>query len=121
MTTIAITTENPSDATTATTTPAPGCLHWAHVSDGLWVCSTPEAFMGTVEFIDGGFETSDERGEWIGRSHSLAGAKQLLTAPKSQPRPVLRWGPSRTALTLGWAAVAITAAATVGIATQFFA
>jgi len=94
---------------------------WLNVAEGLWVGSGAGEFRGTVEFVDGRFEASDERGTRLGRSHSLAGAKQLLDQPAApEPANVLGWSDERTVLALGWLAFGASAIAAVSIATQLF-
>ena len=103
----------------ATTIPAITTT-WVNVAEGLWVGSSAREFRGTIEFVDGRFETSDERGTRLGRSHSLAGAKRLLDEPVAAPAAELVWSDERTVLALGWLAFGAAAIAAVSIASQFF-
>lgn len=128
------TTDPPERMTTMTTTIAPTVTTsiistpaafapettWANVVDGLWVASSAGEFRGTVEFVGGRFEVTDERGTQLGRSHSLAGAKRLLDQPTPEPANVLGWSDERTVLALGWLAFGASAIAAVGIASQLF-
>jgi len=113
-----------STATTTTVAgPAPisSATTWVNVADGLWTGSRDGEFFGTIEFVRGGFETSDHRGTHLGRSHSLAGAKRLLDDSRdAEPEQVLLWSDERTVLALGWLAFGVAAIAAVSIATQFF-
>ena len=94
---------------------------WVNVTEGLWVGSSAHEFRGTVEFVDGRFVTADDRGNALGRSHSLAGAKRLLDAPETaDPEHVLLWTDERTIFALGWLALGAAAIAAVSIASQFF-
>jgi len=94
---------------------------WVSVAEGLWVGSSTGEFRGTIEFVDGRFETSDDRGTRLGHSHSLAGAKLLVDAPQADDADhVLLWTDERTVLALGWLAFGAAAIAAVSIASQFF-
>lgn len=90
---------------------------WTSVAEGLWAGNRDGEFLGTVEFVDGGFETADHRGARIGRSHSLAAAERLIDEP-STPENVLVWRDERTLLTAGWLGFATLAVAAVAIALQ---
>src|SRR5690554_4817059 len=56
----------------------PSGARWAPVTETLWAGTRDGEFLGTVEFVDGGFETTDEHGVRIGRSHSLLAAQRLV-------------------------------------------
>jgi len=101
-------------------TPAKQGVRWALVADGLWSGTRDGEFLGTVEFVDGAFETCDHRGTRVGRSHSLASAQQLVDAPAPELSPVLTWTDERPSLAAGWLGFAALAVAAVTIATQLF-
>lgn len=98
--------------------PAPAGVLWAPVAEGLWAGTRAGEFLGTVEFVDGAFETSDARGMRVGRSHSLAAAQQLVDTPATDLTPVLTWHDDRPSLAAGWLGLAALAVAAVAIALQ---
>ncbi|QNO37673.1 hypothetical protein H4J02_01090 [Protaetiibacter sp. SSC-01] len=95
-------------------------VRWSLVAEGLWAGTRDGEFLGTVEFVDGAFETADNRGTRIGRSHSLAAAQNLVDAPAPELSPVLTWRDDRPSLAAGWLGFATLAVAAVTIATQLF-
>lgn len=111
---------------TATLTPAtfpavaPAATRWASVAEGLWAGTREGEFFGTVEFVEGGFETTDHRGTRLGRSHSLAAAKRLLDEPVDEQPGELMWRDDRATLAVGWLGFATLAVAAIAIATQLF-
>jgi hypothetical protein len=92
---------------------------WASVTDGLWAGTRDGEFLGTAEFIDGGFETSDAQGVRIGRSHSLAAAERLVDGPPAEVA-VLTWREERTALAAGWLGFGALALTAVALAAHLF-
>jgi hypothetical protein len=110
-------------ATTTAGAPTPAWLmsgtRWASVTDGLWAGTRDGEFLGTVEFIDGGFETSDAQGVRIGRSHSLATAELLVDGPPAETA-VLTWREERTALAAGWLGFGALALTAVALAAHLF-
>lgn len=114
-------------ATTPATTPVgtatPSSLmsgtRWATVTDGLWAGTRDGEFLGTVEFIDGGFVTSNAQGARIGRSHSLAAAERLVDGPAIETI-VLSWREERTALAAGWLGFGALALTAVALAAHLF-
>jgi len=93
---------------------------WNAVAEGLWAGTRDGEFVGTIEFVDGGFVTADHRGTRIGRSHSLAAAQRLLESPAREP-DVPSWGDGRAVLATGWLGLAALALAAVVLAVQLFA
>ncbi len=116
-----MTTTAVSPAPTITTSAAVAPASWNLVSEGLWAGTRDGEFLGTVEFLRGGFHASDHHGTSLGRTHSLAAAKRMLDGPEPEAsEPVMRWSDQRSMLVLGWAAFTASAVAAVSIATQFF-
>ena len=107
----------------ATTAPAPAPIdpgtRWTAVTDGLWAGTRDGEFLGTVEFVDGGFETADAQGVRIGRSHSLAAAERLVDGPAIETT-VLTWREERTALAAGWLGFGALALTAVALAAHLF-
>jgi hypothetical protein len=92
---------------------------WTAVAEGLWAGTRDGEFLGTVEFVDGGFETADEHGARIGRSHSLAAAQRLVDGPPIEV-DVLSWREERTALAAGWLGFGALALTAVALAAHLF-
>jgi hypothetical protein len=92
---------------------------WAPVAEGLWAGTRGGDFLGTVEFVDGGFETSDAHGTRIGRSHSLAAAQRLVDGPPIEAA-VLTWREERTALAAGWLGFGALALTAIALAVHLF-
>ena len=109
----------PSAVTPATLAPLPLGTRWALVADGLWAGTRDGDFLGTVEFVDGGFVTSDQHGARIGRSHSLASAQRLVDGPPAETQ-VLSWREERTALAAGWLGFGALALTAVALAAHLF-
>lgn len=111
----------PTGTTAAPRTPATfmSGTRWASVADGLWAGTRDGEFLGTVEFIDGGFVTSDAQGVRIGRSHSLAAAERLVDGPPAE-FAVLTWREERTALAAGWLGFGALALTAVALAAHLF-
>jgi len=107
-------------ATPPASAPSASGTHWVPVAEGLWAGTHDGEFLGTVEFVDGGFETADRVGTRIGRSPSLASAQRLLDTPASGSSPMLAWRDDRPLLTAGWLGFATLAVAAVAIALQLF-
>lgn len=105
----------PSDPAAA----VPAGTRWTAIADGLWVGTRDGDFLGTVEFVDGGFVTSDAEGTRIGRSHSLAAARRLVDGPPIETT-VLGWREERTALAAGWIGFGVLAFAAVALAVHLF-
>lgn len=108
----------------ASTTPAPTMAtaadtRWTAVAEGLWAGTRGGEFLGTVEFVDGGFETADAHGTRIGRSHSLAAAERLVDGPAVE-LTVLSWREERTALAAGWLGFGALALTAVALAAHLF-
>lgn len=108
----------PPTTTTATPSAAPG-TRWTAVAEGLWAGTRDGEFLGTVEFVDGGFETADAQGVRIGRSHSLTAAERLVDGP-SVEQTVLTWREERTALAAGWLGFGALALTAVALAAHLF-
>ncbi|MCS0498515.1 hypothetical protein [Protaetiibacter mangrovi] len=108
--------------TPATPAPAPVAsgIRWASVAEGLWAGTRDGEFLGTVEFVDGGFETADERGTRIGRSHSLVAAQRLVESPAPDEESVLGWRDERPVLAAGWLGFAALAVTAVGLAWNLY-
>lgn len=109
----------PSTVAPATVPPMPLGTRWALVADGLWAGTRDGDFLGTVEFVDGGFVTSDQHGARIGRSHSLAAAQRLVDGPPAETQ-VLTWREERTALAAGWLGFGALALTAVALAAHLF-
>lgn len=98
---------------------APMGTRWSAVAEGLWAGTRDGDFLGTVEFVDGGFITSDQHGARIGRSHSLAAAQRLVDgAPLEET--MLTWREERTALAAGWLGFGALALTAVALAAHLF-
>jgi len=106
-----------SPARTAAAADAPS---WNLVAEGLWAGTRDGEFVGTVEFVAGGFETVDHHGVRVGRSHSLPGAQRLLIDPDATEPAVLDWRDGRVATTSAALLVASLTAAAVGLAVFLF-
>ena len=75
--------------------------------------------LGTVEFVDGGFETTNEHGVRIGRSHSLLAAQRLGDGPPVETT-VLTWREERAGLAAGWIGFSVLAGTAVVLAANLF-
>ena len=113
------TTVSPASITPASTGATRASAVWTHVSEGLWVGARGGEFLGTVEFVDGGFLVADERGATLGRMHSFAGAKRLAEGPVNPEERVLTWRDDHRALAIGWAALVASSVAAIALAAQF--
>ena len=107
-------------ATPTVSAPTSSGTRWTSVAEGLWAGTRDGEFLGTVEFVDGGFETSDLRGTRIGRSHSLVAAQKLVDRPAPEAVPVLGWGDERRALAAGWLGFTALAVTAVALAINLF-
>ena len=95
----------------------PRAVAWTAVSEGLWSGTHDDEFVGSIEFTEGRFEAVDCTGRPLGRSHSLAGAKGLLEGSGCvSRRNVLTWRHDRRAITLTWAALAVSTIASIALA-----
>lgn len=100
-------------------TTLPSGARWSAVTETLWAGTRGGTFLGTVEFIDGGFVTSDHQGERIGRSHSLVAAQKLVDGPPVE-QTVLTWREERAALAAGWLGFGVLAVAAGALAVHLF-
>lgn len=100
-------------------TTLPSGARWAAVTESFWAGTREGSFLGTVEFIDGGFVTSDQHGERIGRSHSLTAAQKLVDGPPIE-KTVLTWREERAALAAGWLGFGVLAVTAGALATYLF-
>lgn len=112
----------PTASTTLRSTNAtrlPSGARWAIVTQSLWAGTRDGEFLGTVEFVDGGFETADAHGMRIGRSHSLIAAQKLVDGPPVE-KTVLTWREERAALAAGWLGFGALALTAVALAVHLF-
>ncbi|NLF05917.1 MAG: hypothetical protein GX593_13075 [Actinomycetales bacterium] len=97
----------------------PSGARWAPVTETLWAGTRDGEFLGTVEFVDGGFETTNEHGVRIGRSHSLLAAQRLVDGPPVETT-VLTWREERAGLAAGWIGFSVLAGTAVVLAANLF-
>jgi len=106
----------PTILTPARTAAPADAPSWKLVAEGLWVGTSDGEFIGTVEFVEGGFETVDHHGGHVGRSHSLPGAQRLLSDPDATEPALLDWRDGRVATSSAALLVVSLTAAAAGLA-----